>query len=216
MKISIITVCYNSVATVSGAVESVLHQQGVEVEYIIVDGGSTDGTVECLKEYGAAISSLTSEPDRGIYDAMNKGIARATGDVVGLLNSDDFYASDGVLARVAELFDRDGVDAVYGDLHYVSQDDDSKVVRDWRSGPLPQALFSQGWHPPHPSFFVRRSVYDALGSFDLRFDIAADYEFMLRVLEKNKVSCAYLPEVLVKMRMGEQATVRWQMLFERI
>ena len=230
MKLSIITVCYNSADTIVDTVESVLGQVGVELEYIVMDGGSTDATLEKLEPYRERIDVLVSEPDKGMYDAMNKGVARASGDVVAILNSDDVYADAEVLARVAAAFFRvpvvssslvpdavsagdsggrtflsagcdESVDVVYGDLHYVSPDL-KRVVRDWKSGDYEHGQFRRGWHPPHPSFFVRREVYKKLGNFKTELRIAADYEFMLRVLHKNQCSVSYLPEVLVKMRTG--------------
>jgi glycosyltransferase len=238
MKLSIITVCYNSAATIRDAVDSVLAQQGVELEYIVIDGQSSDDTVEILKTYGDRITKLVSEPDHGIYDAMNKGVALATGDVVGILNSDDFYADDSVLSQVVAAFEgnrepgtrdaappsHDGghegkqpstinhrsstapVDCVYGDLDFVDAEDTSRVVRAWRSKPYQPGAFKRGWHPAHPTFFVRRSVYAAHGLFDTKLSIAADYEFMLRVLERHHCSSVYLPEVFVKMRMGGAST----------
>jgi len=201
MKISVITVCYNSAATIVDTVESVLAQTHPELEYLIIDGGSTDGTLDLLAPFRDRMAALVSEPDRGMYDAMNKGIARATGDVVAILNSDDVYAGAEVLARVADCFESSGADVVYGDLHYVTADL-SAVVRDWRSGSYRPGQFKRGWHPPHPSFFVRRGVYAALGGFKSDLRIAADYEFMLRVLQAQGRTAAYLPEVLVKMRTG--------------
>ncbi|PXA03667.1 glycosyl transferase [Coraliomargarita sinensis] len=201
MLISVITVSYNSAATIADTVASVVGQAGVNVEYIVVDGASTDATLEKLQPYRDEIDILVSEPDRGMYDAMNKGIARASGEVVAILNSDDVYADNRVLARVAEQFYQSGTDCVYGDLNYVSSDL-SRVVRDWQSGGYRPGQFRRGWHPPHPAFFVRRSVYRELGGFQLNLPIAADYEFMLRVLQTHGRSVAYLPEVLVKMRTG--------------
>ena len=202
MKLSIITVCFNSAATIRDAVDSVLAQQGVDLEFIVIDGQSTDDTVQILKRYGDRITHLVSEPDQGMYDAMNKGVALATGDVVGILNSDDFYADHFVLVEVMAAFVDESVDCVYGDLDYVAVEDTDRVVRDWRSGPFRPGLFARGWHPPHPAFFVRRAVYEAVGGFDLSLRIAADYEFMLRVLHKYRCRVAYLPAVLVKMRIG--------------
>lgn len=244
MKISIITVCYNSASTIRDAVDSVLSQRDVELEYIVIDGGSTDGTVDILKGYGGRISFLVSEPDEGIYDAMNKGVSLATGDVVGILNSDDFYAHDQVLSQVLNAFEGAGgttpsrsaihpslkrrgasedggsvagaspsassrqasraptVDCVFGDLDYVDAEDTDHVVRAWRSKPYQAGAFQRGWHPAHPTFFVKRSAYERFGLFDTQLKIAADYELMLRFLEREKLSSAYLPEVIVKMRMG--------------
>jgi glycosyltransferase len=202
MKLSIITVCYNSAATIRDAVESVLAQQGVELEYIVIDGKSTDDTVDLLQGYGKRITQLVSEPDQGIYDAMNKGVALATGEIVGILNSDDFYANHSVLEAVVAAFADDSVECVYGDLDYVDAEDTDKVVRAWRSGECTPGAFRRGWHPAHPTFFVRRSVYERVGAFNLDLKIAADYEFMLRVLERDQSKAAYVPHVLVKMRTG--------------
>jgi glycosyltransferase involved in cell wall biosynthesis len=202
MKISIITVAHNSEATLIDTVESVLAQTHDDLEYLIIDGGSTDGTLERLEPYRNRIDCLLSEPDEGMYDAMNKGIARATGDVVGILNSDDFYADDQVLAQVAAIFSESEADCIYGDLHYVDSADTTRVVRNWHSGEYRPGAFRRGWHPPHPAFFVRRSVYQKFGGFNTALRIAADYELMLRFLQKKKCTVAYLPEVLVKMRIG--------------
>ena len=202
MKISVITVCFNSKATIQDAVDSVLSQNGIELDYIVIDGASTDGTMEYIGGYSDRISQFVSEPDGGIYDAMNKGVALASGDVIGILNSDDFYAGPEVLAQVAQAFDDPTVDCVYGDLDYVDADNTETVVRRWRSQPYEPRAFHRGWHPAHPSFFVRRSVYERYGDFDLKLPIAADYEFMLRVLEKHQLKSVYLPSVFVKMRMG--------------
>ena len=202
MKLSIITVCYNSAATIRDAVDSVLAQEGIGLEYIVIDGGSTDGTLDVLRSYGERIARLVSEPDEGIYDAMNKGVSLATGDVVGILNSDDYYADSEVLSAVAAAFEDSDVDCVFGDLDYVDAEETNRVVRAWRSKPYEPGAFRRGWHPAHPSFFVRHSVYERFGLFDTNLKIAADYEFMLRVLEREQLSSVYLPEVIVKMRMG--------------
>jgi len=202
MKITVITVAYNSAATIADTAASVLAQEHAAVEYLVIDGGSTDATVAELEPFQAGIEAIVSEPDQGMYDAMNKGVQRASGEVIAILNSDDVYADAAVLARVAEVFADPAVDCVYGDLHYVAADDLNQVVRDWRSGPYRPSLFARGWHPPHPAFFVRRAVYEAVGGFDLSLRIAADYEFMLRVLHKYRCRVAYLPAVLVKMRTG--------------
>lgn len=202
MKISIVTVCFNSASTVRQTVDAVTSQTGVDLEYIAIDGGSTDGTLDVLRSYGNQISKLVSEPDDGIYDAMNKGIALATGDVVGILNSDDFYPDSEVLAAVAAAFEDPDVDCVFGDLDYVDAEETNRVVRAWRSKPYEPGAFHRGWHPAHPSFLVRRSVYVRVGLFDASLPIAADYEFMLRVLEREQLKSVHLPRVLVKMRTG--------------
>ena len=202
MKISIITVCYNSEKTIEDTLRSVLEQKHENIEHIIIDGGSTDRTLAAVATVGAHVAKIISEPDNGIYDAMNKGIALATGDIVGFINADDFYPSPDVLSTVASAFESSGADCCYGDLCYVQQEDVSTIVRFWRSSPFASGKFSRGWCPPHPTFFVRREVYARLGGFDLSFNIAADFELMMRYLEGAHISSRYIPKVLVKMRLG--------------
>lgn len=201
MKISIVTVCYNSASTIEDALMSVIHQDFNNVEHIVIDGNSTDNTVPILNSY-RHISTLISEPDHGIYDAMNKGIALATGDVVGFLNADDFYADNTVLSQVAESFQDTKLDACFADLVYVDKKDSTKVVRYWKSCSFISGLFKRGWMPAHPTFFVRRRVYERLGLFDLRFPRQADFELTMRFLEVHKIRSVYIPEVWVRMRMG--------------
>ena len=200
-SISIVTAVFNGVATIRGCVESV-KDQSVPVEHIIVDGGSTDGTLGEIEQYRAFISRLMTGPDRGMYDAMNKGILAATGNVVGILNADDFYVHGEVLAKVAEVFADKTVDSCYGDLVYVDAADTNRVVRSWRAGAYDVSRFYRGWMPPHPTFFVRRSVYKKYGIFNLSLGSSADYELMLRFLLKHGISSRYIPEILVKMRAG--------------
>lgn len=204
MRISVITVTFNSAETIVDTVESVLGQTHPDVEYLIVDGASMDATLDKLEPYRDRLAGLLSEPDQGMYDAMNKGIAQAKGDVVAILNSDDVYADAEVLAKVAACFETSAADCVYGDLLYVSPDL-KRTVRNWRSGPWRAGAFRRGWHPPHPSFFVKRSAYVGSGCYRKELRIAADYECMLRLLEKEGRSCAYLPEVLVRMRTGGES-----------
>lgn len=201
MTISIITATYNSAATVRDTLTSVAGQQGVQVEHIIVDGLSRDNTLEIVKDF-AHVAKVVSEKDKGIYDAMNKGISLATGDIVGILNSDDFYNSPAVLAEVMRLFNDPSIDVVYGDLQYVKQDDVSMVTRHWKSGHYKRKYFYYGWMPPHPTFFVRRSIYDKVGVFNTDLRSAADYEMMLRILVRHNAKAGYIPQVLVKMRAG--------------
>ena len=202
MKISIVTVCYNSEQTIGDTLRSVRQQNYGDIEHIIVDGLSVDRTLAVVAADGAHVRKVVSEKDSGIYDAMNKGIALATGDVIGFINADDFYPSPDVLAVVAAAFESSGADCCYGDLCYVKQDDVSKIVRYWRSKPFASGMFGRGWCPPHPTFFARREVYTRLGGFDLSFKIAADFELMARYLDGAHISSHYIPKVLVKMRLG--------------
>jgi glycosyltransferase involved in cell wall biosynthesis len=203
MKISIITVSYNSVKYLENCINSITNQSHKNIEYIIIDGASTDGTLSLLNSKRDQLSVLLSEPDSGIYDAMNKGINIVSGDVIGLLNSDDFYINNKVISKVVKEFENDpSLDACYADLVYVDQINTSKIVRYFKSSAFKHGLFSKGWCPPHPTFFVRRSVYDRFGKFDLNYRIAADVELMMRFLEVHNIKSRYIPEVWVKMRMG--------------
>jgi len=186
-------------------IESVLAQSHPDIEYIIVDGGSRDGTARIVAEYGARIAGFVSEKDRGIYDGMNKGIGKATGDVIAFINSDDFYADPHVIARVNSALEQTGADCLFADLDYVHRHDTARIVRHWRSRTFAQGAFRRGWRPAHPTFFVKRSVFDRLGGFDEQFRISADYELMLRFLEKGAIRSTYLPSVLVKMRDGGES-----------
>lgn len=201
MKLSIITVTLNCRGALHDALDSILRQTA-ETERIVVDGGSTDGTMDIVREYGSKIDRVVSEPDQGIYDAMNKGIRLASGEVVGILNADDFYVHDRVLENVLQVFSEKGVDAVYGDLEYVDPVHTDKVVRRWKAGPFQPSDFLLGWMPPHPAFFVRKSVYEQYGLYRPEFASAGDYEMMLRLLYKHRITAAYLPETLVRMRTG--------------
>lgn len=202
MRISVITAVYNNCATIAAAIESVLAQAHGDVELIVIDGASTDGTREILERYRDRIAIFVSEPDGGIYDALNKGIRYASGDIVGFLHSDDLFADEHVLSRIASTFDAHDVDAIYGDLIYVRRDDPDMVVRYWRSGSFSRRKLRLGWMPPHPTLYLRRSVYERLGGFDTSYRISADYESVLRYLGKASVKCEHIPEVLVKMRVG--------------
>ena len=205
MKISVITATWNSALTVEDTIRSLIAQDYPDIEYIIVDGASTDSTLDIVRRYGDRIAVVVSEKDKGIYDALNKGIALATGDVVGFLHSDDFFADDRVLSRIAEAFVKRSLGAVYGDLDYVSKSDTTKIVRRWVSGSFKRSKFRNGWMPPHPTFYMRREHYLSLGSFDLKFSIAADYDSMLRYLWTNNISATYIPSVLITMRVGGES-----------
>jgi len=203
MKISIITVTLNSASVINHCLDSVQHQKHDNIEHIIIDGASTDGTLSLLESKREQFKFLISETDKGIYDAMNKGIKIATGDIIGFLNSDDFYASNNVLSRVASIFkDNSYLDSCYADLAYVDSFDISKNIRYWKSSKFVSSLFSKGWCPPHPTFFVRRSVYQRFGNFNLHYRIASDVELMIRFLEVQKINSRYIPELWIKMRLG--------------
>jgi len=203
MKISIITVVLNNVNTIVDTINSVLCQKYKNIEYIIIDGGSTDGTLSLLKSRRHQLSALVSEPDRGIYDAMNKGLKLANGDVIGFLNADDFYCNSEVISKVAREFEIDRfLEANYADLIYVDQINTSKTIRYFKSRDFKQGLFLKGWCPPHPTFFVRKSVYERYGNFNLKYNLASDVDIMMRFLEKYKIKSLYKPETWVKMRMG--------------
>jgi glycosyltransferase len=205
MKISVITAVYNNESTIADAIKSVLSQTYDDVEYIIIDGKSTDDTLKIVNSYKEDIDVIISESDSGIYDALNKGIANATGDVISFLHSDDLYTHENVLKEVSELFKSSNADSIYGDLVYVKKDNINKVVRYWKSGAFQHSKLKWGWMPPHPTFFVKRKVYEEHGVFDTGFRISADYDKILRFLGTHKISVAYLPEVLIKMRLGGES-----------
>lgn len=205
MKISIITVCFNSAATIRDTLNSILSQDYHDIEHIIVDGGSTDDTIKIIKEF-PHVTRLLSEPDQGLYDAMNKGLRLVTGEVIGILNSDDIYARPDVLSKVASKFTNKEISASYGDLQFVHARDPGKVVRTWKSGRFKPSYFYFGWMPPHPTFFVRKEVYNKVGQFNTFLNSASDYELMLRILLKYRLKAAYIPEILVKMRVGGLST----------
>ena len=206
MKISIITATYNSAATIADTLDCVKQQDYADIEHIIIDGGSTDNTLEIIKRFNH-VSIVVSEKDNGIYDAMNKGIALASGDIVGILNSDDLYASPGILSLVAKTFEENPLaQASYADLQFVERNDIAKVVRSWKAGKYSKSSFYYGWMPPHPTFFVRREVYDKVGMFNTTLGSAADYELMLRILLKHAIKATYINRVIIKMRMGGVST----------
>jgi glycosyltransferase len=202
IKISIITAVLNGRNTIADTLESILNQSYKNVEHVIIDGGSTDETLEILKRYKNGTTKIISEPDGGVYEALNKGIQLSSGDVIGILNGDDFYAHGQVLNRVVDVFEREKVDSCYGDLQYVKRDNTSKLIRFWKSSPYRPGKFNYGWMPPHPTFFVKKEIYEKFGIFNTDLKIAADYELMLRFLERFKISTHYIPEVLIKMRVG--------------
>lgn len=206
MKISIITVAYNAEHTIRDAIESVWTQDYSDKEYIVIDGDSGDNTAEIIRNCETKISRWVSEPDEGIYDAMNKGIAMATGEVIGMINADDFYADEGVLSKVMREFEDPDVDAVFGDIVFLSKDNLEKTVRTYSSKRWHPGKFAWGYMPAHPSFFVRRKYYDRLGGFKTDYQIAADYELLIRFLYVHKLRYRYIPQKLVKMRTGGAST----------
>jgi glycosyltransferase involved in cell wall biosynthesis len=206
MKVSIVTVVYNNVKTIKDAINSVLNQTYENIEYIIIDGQSTDGTVEIVKSYGTKIDKFICEQEHGIYDAMNKGLKLATGDIIGILNSDDFYISNDVIEKVVKVFEKHQVKSMFADLVYVKADNLNKIVRYYDSSYFSPDKFAYGLMPAHPTFFAKREVYEKYGYFKTDYKIAADFELLARLLSKNSLSYFYLPEPLVKMRLGGIST----------
>ena len=205
MKVSIITICYNAESTIEDTIKSVVAQDYKNIEYIIVDGLSSDKTMQIVDRYKDDLAQVISEKDNGIYDAMNKGVSAATGDVVGILNSDDLYAHDHVVSdMVTAMAD---ADAVYADLVYVMRDDTDNVTRAWKAGAYKKGMFKKGWMPPHPTFFVKKYCYDQYGLYSLRLRSSADYELMLRFIHKYEISVNYHAETIIKMRLGGQSNV---------
>ena len=209
MKISIITSTYNSALTLRDTIESILSQDYKDIEYIIVDGSSTDDTLYIIKEYEPKFNGRMrwiSEPDKGLYYAMNKGIALATGDYIGILNSDDFYTTTDILSTIVNTIDRYNVDAVYGDIHYVNGDDLKTPVRYYSSSSFSKWKMRFGFMPAHPSFYCKRSCYEKYGSFDTDFRISADFEHLLRLIFVNNIQTKYIPKDFVTMRTGGVST----------
>ncbi len=202
MKISLITVCYNAASTLGDTINSVLSQDYDNLEYIVIDGGSTDGTKSLLETHKNRITKWISEPDKGIYDAMNKGLKLVTGDIVGMINADDFYVDNSILSKVAAAFADKEVDAIFGDLVFVDPQNISKVVRKYSSSGWRPEKFAKGFMPAHPTFFTRKKFYDQFGLFKTDYRIAADYELLIRFLYVQRLRYKYLPLTMVKMRKG--------------
>jgi glycosyltransferase involved in cell wall biosynthesis len=205
MTVSIVTVCLNSADTIEDTIRSVREQAYEHIEHVIVDGGSTDGTVEIARKYNGRIKKFISERDDGIYDAMNKGLHLAQGDIVAFLNADDVYASRSVISDVVAALHADHADGVYGDLVYVGGKNDGRITRYWRAGEYRPGAFRSGWVPPHPTFFCRRALYQEFGGFNPSYRIAGDFELMLRLIEKHQIRVRYLPTAFVRMRAGGRA-----------
>jgi len=202
MKVSVITICYNSEKTIEDTIRSVISQSHTDIEYIIVDGNSTDSTISIIKSFSNQVTNWVSEPDKSLYDALNKGLAMATGEVVGFLHSDDMFADNQVIASVVDSFDAGPVDSVYGDIQYVDQLDTDKTLTFRKSGKFRRIKFWFGWSPPHPTFYMKRALYEKYGGFDISFKIAADYDTLLRYLIRERVTTIYNPAIRVKMRVG--------------
>ena len=203
MIVSIITVTYNSATLIADCLASVNSQTYPNIEHIIIDGASKDNTLEIIKATPNRVTKIISEPDKGIYNAMNKGIRLASGDIIGILNSDDLYVDENVIALIVKEFEKDDtLEAVHTNLYYVNSEATSKIVRHWITGDFKSGSFFKGWHPAHPTLFLKREVYDKYGLFDEQFKLAADFEFMLRIFEKHKIKSKYLPVTTVRMRLG--------------
>ncbi|MFJ5479996.1 glycosyltransferase family 2 protein [Pectobacterium carotovorum] len=202
MKVSIITATYNSAKTISDTLKSLNTQTYPDIEYIIIDGGSKDNTLSLIKSSCSRVSVVVSEPDKGIYDALNKGILSATGDIIGFLHSDDFFAYPDAVKDIVDAMHESNADAVYGDLNYISSTDNDVIVRKWVSGGFDINKMKLGWMPPHPTFYMKRSCYQRFGSFDLSYRISADYDSLLRYLWIHKITVKYIPKVIINMRVG--------------
>lgn len=210
LKLSIITVCFNAEKTIGSTIASVASQTYGDIEHIVVDGASTDSTVQKIGESQNRVAAWLSEPDEGIYDAMSKGIRMASGDVIGILNADDVYADEAVIERVAAVMENSSLDALYGDVAFFSPDRPESIVRRYSSKRFSPALLAWGWMPAHPTLFLRRSVFDRYGSYRKDFKIAGDYEFVTRIFKDRSLSFRYLPEALVRMSTGGASTAGWR------
>lgn len=202
LKISIITASFQSENTIKDTLESLNSQTYPRIDHIIIDGGSKDRTLDIVKTHGKRVTHITSEPDKGIFDAYNKGLAVADGEIIGILNSDDFYSNPNVIEHVMRVFEDPRLEAVYADLVYVDKKDTNKIVRHWKSRPYQIGDFSRGFCPAHPTLFLRKSVYERTGGFNPEFRFAGDYEFMLRAFHTHGAKAFYLPEIVVQMRTG--------------
>lgn len=210
MKVSVITIAFNAADTIADTIASVKQQDYPGIEYIMIDGGSADATLQIASANKDVIDILVSEPDKGVYDAMNKGVSKATGDIVAILNADDVYAHASVISKAVAKMKVEKTDSLYGDLQYVDRFDTAKIHRNWVSGVFKRKKFKWGWMPPHPTFMVKRELYEKYGVFNLDLSTSADYELMLRFLYKNQVSVSYLPEVMVQMKVGGQSNASLQ------
>lgn len=205
VKVSIITIVYNNKWTIKDAINSVQNQNYHDIEHVIVDGGSTDGTIEIIEASLNHNTRFISGKDNGLYDALNKGIRLATGDIIGILHSDDTFNGNDVISEIVKAFQQNDSDSIYGDLVYVNRIKSEKIIRNWVSGAFSKKKFEMGWMPPHPTFYVKKNVFEAYGLYDTDFKSAADYELMLRYLYKHNISTHYIPKTLVRMRVGGES-----------
>jgi glycosyltransferase involved in cell wall biosynthesis len=210
MKFSIVTVCRNSVLTIERALASVAAQTGVSIEHIVIDGASTDGTMAILQRHRDALTHIVSEPDNGIYDAMNKGIALASGDVIGFLNADDFFSSPDIISKIERCFVRQDLDGVLGDVTFFRANAPDTVIRRYNSGKFTPSKISWGWMPAHPGMYLRRSIYDQIGPFRTDYKIAGDFEFVARAFGTSSLRTIHLPEPIVRMQAGGVSTRDWR------
>ena len=206
MKVSIITATHESSETISNCIISVNDQRYPTIEHIVIDGSSKDDTLKVIKGQPNRVFLMISEPDKMAYDALNKGLKYASGDIIGLLHSDDMYGSENTISNIVDTFERTGADVVYGDLVFVQKNNTSKVLRYWKSSPFTRGKLSRGWMPPHPTVFMRKEVFEKFGCFDLSFRIASDYDFLLRVFKDRALKFEYMPELITRMRMGGLST----------
>lgn len=213
MKVSIITVVFNGAATIKDTIESVINQNYYNIEYIIIDGSSTDGTQEIVKSYGEKISKFISEKDNGLYDAMNKGITAAEGDIVGILNADDLYYNNSIISKVVESMTENNVDILYGDLIFFDTNNPEKIVRYYKGGTFKISKAARGLVPPHPTFFIKKGVYDKFGKFDTKYTLSADFDLIVRFLGVHNVPYYYLPQLMIKMRLGGLSTKNLKNIF---
>jgi glycosyltransferase len=202
LGVSLITVTYNSRATIADTIRSVTSQTYSDIEHVIIDGSSTDDTLDIVRNTPNRISKIISEPDKGIYDALNKGIINSSGDIIGILHSDDLLASDIIIEEICKEFIQTSADIVYGDLIYINYVNKDKIVRYWRSRPFDRSLIIKGWMPAHPTMFIRREVYMKYGQYDLQYKISSDYDLILRLMQIRDLKFEYLPSIITKMRMG--------------
>lgn len=201
-KMTLLTACWNSAGTIGDTLKSVNAQTYADIDHIIIDGASKDDTVKICEDLGQRITKIVSEPDKGIYDAYNKGLTHATGDIIGFINSDDFYCSDTVIQEVMTAFEDPAIDAVHANLVYVDPEDTAKIERHWKSRQITRARLETGFIPAHPTVFLRRNVYEKVGNFDLTYRLAADYEFLLRTFYTHQIPSRHIPQIWVRMRSG--------------